>query len=330
MSENGKATNGSAGSTRMLHSDAFAWYMEKDPVLRSTIVAVTRLDSSPDWDRLHDRIDRLTRLVPTLRMTVQSPPMRIGPPRWATDDSFDLDFHLRRIRLGAPADWAEVLEFARIAAMDGFDRTRPLWEFTLLEGMADGGAAFVTKLHHSLTDGIGGVQLAGLVVDPGPDAVDSGELPPAPEGHAPSLAELTGRSLVDDLVEAVGTAGRVARALPGEAIRAVRHPRTTSRDAVAAAVSVGRFVAPVNRQFSGLLGTRRTGRLLATMDVSLTELHDAAGMAGGHLNDAFLAALTDGLHRYHERRGSPLDEVRVTVPVNIRRDKIPSVATASP
>jgi diacylglycerol O-acyltransferase / wax synthase len=81
---------------RMLHSDAFAWYMEKDPVLRSTVVAVARLDRAPDWEQVRSRVDRLTRLVPKLRMRVQAPPLRIGPPQWTIDDSFDLDFHLRR------------------------------------------------------------------------------------------------------------------------------------------------------------------------------------------------------------------------------------------
>ena len=167
---------------RMLHSDAFAWYMEKDPVLRSTVVAIVRLDRSPDWDRLRSRIDRLTRLVPRLRMRVQVPPMRIGPPRWTVDETFDLDFHLRRTRVGDPGGWSEVLEFGRQCAMDDFDRSRPLWEFTLLDGLADGGAALVHKLHHSLTDGIGGIQLDKLVIDSGPEESSLDAMPEPPHG----------------------------------------------------------------------------------------------------------------------------------------------------
>ena len=214
---------------RMLHSDAFAWYMEKDPVLRSTIVAVDRLDREPDWELLHARIDRLTRLAPTLRMRVQAPPLRLGPPRWTYDESFDLDYHLRRVRLAEPAGWEQVLEFARTAAMDDFDRSRPLWEFTLLEGMADGGAAFVTKLHHSLTDGIGGMQLAALVVDLGPEAAALDDPPPAPEGHQLSTLDLTVRSVADDTVEAAGAAARIVRALPAGMLVAARHPVSALR-----------------------------------------------------------------------------------------------------
>lgn len=308
-----------SGGQRMLHSDAFAWYMEKDPVLRSTVVAVNRMDRPPDWELLTERIERLTRLAPRFRMRVQSPPLRLGPPRWTVDDSFDLGFHLRRVRLGPPADWDAVVEFCRRAAMDDFDRARPLWEFTLLEGMADGGSAFVTKLHHSLADGIGGLQLAALVFDVTPEPRPGETLPPPPDGHRESALELTARSVLDDAREAATAAGRLVRDLPTTAIGAVRHPRQAVRGALGTTASVYKFVKPVNRQFSPVLRERRTGRRLATVDVPFTGLKGAAAAAGGHLNDAFLAALIGGLHRYHERRAAQLDDVRVTVPVSIRK-----------
>ena len=288
-------------SDPMLHSDAFAWYMEKDPVLRSTIVAVNRLAGSPDWEVLRERIDRLTRLVPRLRMRVVPPPLRIGPPQWREAEGFDLDFHLRRARLSGSQDWSEVLEFARTAAMADFDRARPLWEFTLLDGMADGGAAFVTKLHHSLTDGIGGVQLAALVLDGGPEpgCITEASAPPA------------ARHLATEAVKAV-------EAVEQDAVQVVRHPLSSARSSIATMRSVARFVAPVNRPCSRMLGTRSTDRFVATLDVPFTGLHDAAVAAGGHLNDAFLAAMVGAMQAYHEKRGASLDEVRVTVPVSIR------------
>src|SRR3954462_1481667 len=100
----------------MQNSDAFAWYMEDDPALRSTVVAVVRLDREPDWERLRERIARLTGLVPQLRMRVPSPRMRVGPPRWVASEGFDLDRHLTRRAVPAPGDWDAVLELARDAA----------------------------------------------------------------------------------------------------------------------------------------------------------------------------------------------------------------------
>ena len=302
----------------MLHSDAFAWNMEKDPVLRSTVVAILRLDRPPDWQTLRSRIDRLTRLVPALRQRVQAPPWRIGPLRWSVDDDFDLNFHLRRAQLAAPGGWAQVLEFARTAAMDDFDRARPLWEFTLLDGMSDGGSALVTKLHHALTDGIGGLQLAALVIDAGPDSPRLGPMPPRPQGHPLSTAGLTARTVGDEAAEVASVATRMLRSAPGGMVGALRHPAATAKGIAATTVSVGRIVAPVNRQLSKMLGQRGIRRRLATMDVPFAELHAAARAADAHVNDAYLAALIGGVHRYHRLRDQPLRELRVTVPVSVR------------
>src|SRR3954451_16583791 len=164
---------------RMQHSDAFAWYMEDDPALRSTVVAVVRLDREPDWVRLRERIDRLTGLVPQLRMRVQSRRMRLCPPRWVASEAFDLHKHLTRRTVPAPGGWDAVLELAREAAESEFDRTGPLWQFTLLHGMADGSACLLMKLHHSLTDGVGGMQLAAHVFDLGPDGPAGSEAMPS-------------------------------------------------------------------------------------------------------------------------------------------------------
>ncbi len=302
----------------MLHSDAFAWYMEKDAVLRSTIVAVIRLDRSPDWDRLRRRIDRLTRSVATLRMRVRVPPMRIGPPLWTTDHNFDLDFHLRRMGAPGAGTWDDVLDFARVAAMADFDRDRPLWEFTLLDGLADGGAAYVTKLHHALTDGIGGLQLAALVVDPGPEETPVGPLPDVPAGAEASDLAMAASTLAGDAREALSAGTRVMAAAPSALASAVRHPLGAVRTAVGVGGSVARFVAPVDQQFSTVLGTRSTHRVLATLDVPLAGLRAAAESADAHLNDAFVAALTDGMRRYHVRQGQSLQRLRVTVPISIR------------
>src|SRR5271167_4482130 len=84
----------------MRETDAFSWYMERDPTLRATIVAVAFLDRSPDWDTLVDRLERATRLVPISRQRPVEPPGRLATPRWTLDPDFDLSWHLRRV--GSP------------------------------------------------------------------------------------------------------------------------------------------------------------------------------------------------------------------------------------
>lgn len=299
---------------RMLHTDAFSWYMESDPALRSTVVAVSVTDTEPDWEYLRRRVDRLTRLVPRFRHRVQEPPLRIGPPRWVPDENFDLDFHLRRVRLPRSGGWSAVLEAARLAAMADFDRDRPLWELTVLEGLPGGRAALLQKLHHALSDGIGGVQLLAFLVDPTRQPVPVEEVP-VPDGRAPGAAALVAASVRDNVREVLEIGGRILTRSPAALLSPVDTAQAAWRDAK----SVARIVRPVLRQASPVLAGRTMTRRLATLDVSLADLHAAAARAGGHVNDAFLAGLTGGLRRYHDAHGAAVGNLRVTMPVSIRK-----------
>ena len=163
--------------TYMRASDAFTWYMERDPALRSTVVAVDWLDRAPDWGVLTERVDRLSRLMPSLRQHVVESPFGLTVPRWAYDPHFDLDWHLSRVTVPPPGTREEVLGLARHAAMAAFDRARPLWEVTLVEGMEDGEAALIVKLHHALSDGVGVMRMLAVVADRQREPADLGEMP---------------------------------------------------------------------------------------------------------------------------------------------------------
>ena len=148
----------------MRNSDAFTWNMESDPLLRSTVVTVILLDRSPDWDEVRHRFELISNAVPMLRQRVVASPAP-APPRWEHAPDFDLDFHMRRVTAPVPGTIDTVLETARVAAMEDFDRARPLWEATLVDGLEDDGAALVLKFHHALTDGVGGIQIAMILFD---------------------------------------------------------------------------------------------------------------------------------------------------------------------
>ena len=131
------------------------WRAEEDPRLRSTICGVEELDSAPDWNRFLAAHDWGTRLVPRFRQRVVEPLGGIGAPAWVTDPDFDLHYHVRRVRLPDGAGWAELLATAEQVAMTPFDRARALWEAVLFEGLPDGRAAYMLKLHHATSDGLG-------------------------------------------------------------------------------------------------------------------------------------------------------------------------------
>ena len=106
----------------MRGTDAFSWYLEKDPGLRSTIVAVAWLDRAPEFDAFRDRLERATHLAPRFRQRPVEPPVRLANPRWV-DTEFDLSLHLHRMDSPSPHTAATVVEFARAA---GHDRLRPV------------------------------------------------------------------------------------------------------------------------------------------------------------------------------------------------------------
>ena len=302
----------------MRASDAFAWYMERDPLLRSTVVVVGMLDRLPDPVLLRARMERAVNAVPGFRDRLVMPPLRLARPRWVKVADVDLDWHLRRVAAAAPGGLAEVLAVARTAATSPFDPARPMWHVTLVEGVADGRAAFVLAFHHSLTDGIGGVHLAQHVFD-----LEREPAPSAPV-DAPPPEELEGWRLAwDTAAYDAQRMTRFARSLPGSTVRTtlglVRHPR----DAVRPAASIAKTVEPYVTTLSPVLRERRLDRALDVLEVPLTDLRRAAAAHGSHLNDAFLAAVTGGLRRYHEACGSAVGDLRMTLPLSLRTAEDP-------
>ena len=305
----------------MRASDAFTWYMERDPALRSTVVAVDWLDRAPDWDVLTERVDRLSRLMPSLRQHVVESPFGLTVPRWAHDPHFDLDWHLSRVTVPPPGTREEVLGLARHAAMAAFDRARPLWEVTLVEGMEDGEAALIVKLHHALSDGVGVMRMLAVVADLQREPADLGEMPAAPAGETPGLPGLVAGTLGSLAGQSASLAWQTAGAAIPAVIRFVRDPAGQARGAAAMARSVYRTAAPNSAALSPLMRERATTRHLATIEVSLDSLKKAAKTAGGTVNDAYLAAVAGGLYRYHERHDAAVSSLRAMMPINLRGGK---------
>jgi diacylglycerol O-acyltransferase / wax synthase len=304
----------------MRGGDAFAWYMERDPALRSTVVAVFWLDRAPDWNVVSVRIDRMARLIPRLRQRVVESPFRLAPPRWVYDPQFDLTWHLRRAAAATAEVPETVLALARRSAMDAFDRYRPLWELTLVEGAEGGPAALVFKVHHSLFDGVGGMRLLTVLLDLQREPPDPGEMPPAPPGETLGLGALAmGAAGV-----LAGRAVRLGQLAAKQAIpvltRYARDPAGGIGGAAAMARSAYRTAAPLLDTKSPLMRERGMTRRLAVSEVSLQALSRAAKTVGGTVNDAYMAAVTGGLRRYHQRHGAAVQSLRAVMPISLRAE----------
>ena len=178
---------------RMSDAEGLMWRVDKDPHLASTFGTVSVLDRPPDFDALRARMEQATWAVPRLRWRVQPAPMNLSAPTWVDDPDFDIDNHVRRIALPKPGSMRQLLDLASQYTSDSLDRTRPLWQFVVVEGLRGGKAALVQKMHHTITDGEGGVQMSLQFLDferdapprppYDPDAADVTPPPPPPIGH---------------------------------------------------------------------------------------------------------------------------------------------------
>ncbi len=306
---------------RMNPADALFWRMEDDPVLRSTTSAITLLTHAPDRELLREKLRRASIAIPRLRQHVERSILEFNTPVWEQDPYFDLDYHIRWIRAAGDGSLDSILELASVMAMQGFDRSRPLWEFTVVEGLADGGAAIIQKLHHAVTDGVAGLELMRRVYDRVPEM----ELPECDPYSAPRPEEASWSSvwsLASNITRAVDQIHWAARGLTG----AVRRPIHAFNHLVRDLRSVAHVFTPVTTPLSPIMRKRSSGYRFQVISVPTADLKAAAHAANCKLNDAYLAAISAGWRLYHEHHGAEVDELRMTLPINARVSRAPQAA----
>jgi diacylglycerol O-acyltransferase len=123
----------------------------------------------PSMEEFLEQIRRRLHLVPRYRHKLAHTAIDSGRPVWIDDPSFNLDYHVRHTALPAPGRWEQLQDLTARIFSQQLDRTKPLWEMWLIEGLEDDRFALITKTHHSLIDGIAGVDLATVLFDLSPD-----------------------------------------------------------------------------------------------------------------------------------------------------------------
>ncbi|MEJ8278190.1 wax ester/triacylglycerol synthase domain-containing protein [Pseudonocardia spirodelae] len=310
-----------APGAEMNSFETVMWRIENDPMLRTPAMSCLELDVVPDHERLLAVHEAAVAAVPRLRQRVVEPLFGLGVPRWTTDPHLDLRFHLRRHRLPRGGGWPALMDGLSQFYMTPLDRTRALWEALLVEGLPGGGALYALKMHHSVSDGLGVMQLLGRVLSPDRDTDrrDPTVAPPVaatPMSPAEALLAQAGHDVATAAGNAVGAAGFVRRL--------ATRPLTTTRDAGAYLSSLGRVLRPPSAANSDLLAQRSMTLRLAALDVPFPRLRAAASAAGGSVNDAFLAALLGGYRVLHERSGTAVpDAVPTAMPISLRRPDDP-------
>ncbi len=305
------------GEAREMNAlETLMWRVELDPRLRSTITGIEILDCTPDWDRFLAAAEWGTRMAPRFRQKVLEPALGIGNPCWVNDPDFDLHYHVRRMRLPEGGGWRALFAAAEQVAMTPFDRARSPWEAYLFEGLPDGRAAHMLKMHHATTDGMGSVQLFSQLHSRTREANPAKPQPPPPLPERQTPVGL----LLEQLARDVRAVPGVLQSAVSAGFQIMLRPYATIAGVLGFVSSLGRVTAEPAAKSSPLLRRRSLSWHFLALDVAFADLRAAAKAADASVNDAFVAALLGAFRLYHEALGHPITEMPMAIPISVRRE----------
>lgn len=304
---------------KMSDAEGLMWRLDKDPHLTSTFANITVLDKPLDVDRLMRRMDRATWVIRRLRQRVQPMPANLSAPMWVDDPDFDLKYHIRHIALPKPGTIRQLLDLANLITWDTFDPTRPLWQFWIVDGLRGGKGALIEKLHHTIVDGEGGVQLSMQFLDLEREAPE-----PPPLEPEQMVTEEADNTPPDVWKELLSGGLRVPIGLFRQVKDLLSDPTgipDTKSAATETVRSVMQQLGDTEAARSPLWTARSLRRRIEVLRAPFDETRQAAKRLGGTLNTAFLTAAADAAGAYHRKLGAPVDELRSSMAVSTRTDQ---------
>ncbi|MEA2255103.1 MAG: diacylglycerol O-acyltransferase / wax synthase [Solirubrobacteraceae bacterium] len=307
-----------AHSDRLTALDAGFLHLERGGAHMHVASILVFVGDPPGYDELVGALDARLHLVPRYRQKLAHVPLGQGRPVWVDDPHFNVRYHVRHSALPEPGSDEQLKRLAARQFARPLDRTKPLWELSLVEGL-EGATRFaiVAKTHHALVDGVSGVDVTSVLFDTAPDPTPPAREPrrwvPRPE---PADAELLAQALLERAT-VPAEAARNLRAL-------TRAPRRALAEAGERLVGLGAMAWAGMRPapptpFNVPIGPHRR---YTWVDADLPRFKAIKDALGGTLNDAVLAAVALALGRFLRRRGEPTDGVvlKAMVPVSVRAD----------
>lgn len=269
----------------------------------------------PAFEDYLDHVRGRLHLVPRYRQKLATPPLESGRPVWVDDPCFNLEYHVRHAALPTPGSEQQLFLLAARIASQALDRSKPLWESWLVEGLEGDRFALIFKTHHSLVDGVSGVDLATVLFDispePPPPATDLEPWQPHPE---PSAADL--------VLAGVRAAVRTSAEIATKALGALSDPAYSLEVIRDAVEGIGEIVwaglnpapeTPLNVE----IGPHRR---YAVVRQQLADYKEVKNALGGTVNDVVLTVVSGALANWLRSRGIRTEglEMRALVPVSVR------------
>ncbi|HEX8099176.1 MAG TPA: wax ester/triacylglycerol synthase family O-acyltransferase [Actinomycetota bacterium] len=275
----------------------------------------TRPNGTLRYEDVVEVISSRLHLAPRFRQKVVFPPLAMGRPLYVDDADFDLSFHLRRAALPKPGGRRELIDYVQRVISRPLDRTKPLWELYLIEGLEDGHLALLGKVHHSIVDGIAAIDVATALFDfsPEPQILTPQPWEPEPE---PSSFDLLRDAVRDQVVHPVESLVELGG-------RALRGPSRVMQEAGSVFTGiremVGRGLLAPSSPFNRRVGPNRR---FSMAEEPVQTFKDIKNALGGTVNDVVLTTVAGALHRLFRHRGERTRDrtLRAMVPVSVRTE----------
>jgi WS/DGAT/MGAT family acyltransferase len=267
----------------------------------------------PSHEEFRDHIASRLHLVPRFRQKLRFVPLHQGRPVWVDDPYLNLDYHVRRTALPAPGSEEQLRNLASRIFSQQLDRTKPLWELWLVEGLEGNRFSVVGKSHHALVDGVSGVDITTVLFDV---EKEPGEPPVRPPKWAPRPEPTDLKLLGDALRERATSPREIVRGVRA----ALRGPRQVARGIGATGKMIGAGVSAPSTPFNVEIGPHRR---LAFVRTDLGDLKQVKNAYGGTVNDVVLSIVTGALGNYLRARGHDTAnlEIKAMVPVSVRAEE---------
>ncbi|HEX2389079.1 MAG TPA: wax ester/triacylglycerol synthase family O-acyltransferase [Solirubrobacterales bacterium] len=300
-------------SDRLTGLDTSFLHLERDGAHMHVAGTMIFDGPAPGFEEFKEHLRSRLHLVPRFRQKLRFVPLDQGRPVWVDDPHLNLDYHVRRTALPAPGDEEQLRTFAARAFSQGLDRSKPLWEMWVVEGLSDDRFAIVSKSHHCLVDGVSGVDITTVLFDAEEDPAPADDPPewiPRPE---PSSLELLSAAVTERVIVPAEVI-RGAKALirrPMQALGAVR-------SAIGATGAIaGKVMSAPDSPLNVDIGPYRR---FAWVRADLADLRRIKDVYGGTVNDVVLTVVAGALGRHLRSLGHDTDglTLKAMVPVSIR------------
>ncbi len=274
-------------------------------------------DGGIDIDLLRDFVECKLHLVPRYRQRLAWVPIE-GRPVWVDDEFFNIEHHIRNIALPRPGSDEQLKQIAGRLMSQQLDRSKPLWEIVVVEGLDDGRFAFVAKFHHAMIDGVSGMDLMAMLMSPMP-TTDFAQGPTFEPREIPNGTELLVRETTRRISGAISSLQGL-RELADDAAE-MTNVMTKRLRAIGASLNSG-WLAPTGS--TPINGPVTPDRRVDWLSTPLEDIKEVKNLLGGTVNDAIVATVAGGVRRFLiERRGVDGDtldqtEFRAMVPVSVR------------